>query len=423
MTESITRMDSGTHKISAGTIQLLGASFVDHQNRLTTPDQAAGVNFAVYAPDAHALYLSLFDSENNEVRVPMHASVQGIWSLLVKDIPEGQLYGYRAEGRWAPDEGLRFNPAKLLIDPYAREVRGQVSWRPALFDYKGSQRHEWAICEEDNQLLTPRSVVRSDEFNWQDVARPVIPAEQEVIYEAHVKGLTQQHPDIPEQMRGKYLGVCHPAMIRHLKSLGVTTLELLPVTSFVSEERLAKLGLKNYWGYNPLCFMAPEPSYAIEDPVNEIKIMVRELHRAGIRVVMDVVYNHTCEAGSDGPSLNLRGLAEREYYLLDQYNGHTVCTNYSGCGNTLNFDTPQSIKLLMDSLRHWAENYRIDGFRFDLAPTMARKNRQFDSGSAFFQGGLPGSGSVPVPDDCRTLGSGARWLSSVRIPQRLAGME
>ena len=358
---------------------------MDARCELTTPDQAVGVNFSVFAPNANAVTLSLFDDTGIETRHPMQGAVRGSWNILVPGIKEHQLYGFRADGRWAPDEGLRFNVHKLLTDPYAREVKGSVSWHSGLYDCNGKHRHEWQFSKDDNQHLTPRSAVRSNDFDWQGVARPVIPDEQEVIYEVHVKGFTQQHPDVPEHLRGKYSGMCHPVMINYLKSLGVTTVELLPVTCFVSEERLGKLGLKNYWGYNPLCFMAPEASYAIEDPVHELKTMIRELHRAGIKVMMDVVYNHTCEAGSDGPSLNLRGLAEKEYYLLDHHNGHMESTNYSGCGNTLNFDTPQSIKLLMDSLRHWAEHYHIDGFRFDLAPTMARKNRQFDPAGPFFQ--------------------------------------
>ena len=253
--------------------------------------------------------------------------------------------------------------------PYSREIKGKVTWKPALFDYAGLHRHEWHRNHEDNASLTPKSVVRCNEFDWQGVTQPNIPESQEVIYELHVKGFTIQHPGIPEHLRGKYLGLCHPVIIDYLKSLGVTTVELLPVTSFVSEARLQKLNLKNYWGYNPMCFMAPESSYAIDDPVNELKTMVRELHRAGIKVLMDVVFNHTCEAGSDGASLNLRGLAEKEYYLLDHHHGHMHCANYSGCGNTLNFDTPESVKLLMDSLRYWAVQYQMDGFRFDLAPS------------------------------------------------------
>lgn len=385
MNDTKIRMDLTAPEGKPGNFHLPGAHFVDHHLEQSSPNHAIGVNFAVFSPNAKTVTLCLFDEAGTETFINMLGPVRGIWSVMVEGIQEHQLYGFRADGRWSPDEGLRFNPAKLLTDPYSREVKGNVFWKQNLFDYSGVHRHEWKINTEDNVSLTPRSVVRSDEFDWQGVTRPKLTSDQEVIYELHVKGFTMQHPEVPEHLRGKYLGMSHPVIIDYLKSLGVTTVELLPVTSFISESRLQKLNLKNYWGYNPLCFMAPEPSYAIEDPVNELKTMVRELHRAGIQVLMDVVFNHTCEAGADGASLNLRGLAEKEYYLLDHHHGHMHSANYSGCGNTLNFDTPESIKLLMDSLRYWAEQYQIDGFRFDLAPAMARKHRHFDPASPFFR--------------------------------------
>ena len=370
----------------SGTGQFLGANLVNGQlQQVQRAEEAIGVNFAIYAPEAEALTLCLYDGQQNEIRLPMKKDSLGIWHLLVEGLSEGAQYGFRAKGCWSPDEGLRFNHNKLLADPYAKEVRGKISWKAGLFDYQGVKRSEWQPNLEDNQQLTLRSVVRSSQFDWQGVSRLAQLEVGEVIYETHVKGFTRQHPAIPEALQGTYLGLCHPAAIAHLKKLGITTVELMPVTSFVSEARLSKLGLKNYWGYNPLCLMAPEPSYAINDPVTELKTMVRELHRAGIRVIMDVVFNHTCEAGSDGPLFSLRGLAEKDYYLLDYHEGHLYSTNYSGCGNTLNFDSPQTLKLLMDSLRYWVQEYHIDGFRFDLAPTMARRNRQFDSRSAFFQ--------------------------------------
>ena len=330
-----------------GSAQLLGANFVDRHLQFTQAGQAIGVNFAVYAPEATALSVCLFDEQQQETRLSMKKSPSGIWHLLVEGIKEGQHYGFRADGHWAPNEGLRFNPHKLLADPYAKEVSGKVSWRPDLYDYSGIHRSTWTMSTYDNQHLTPRSVVRDNHFDWQGVSAPERSVHQEIIYEAHVKGFTKQHPDIPEDIRGTYMGMCHPVAINYLQSLGITTVELMPVTSVVSEARLGKLGLKNYWGYNPLCMMAPEPSYALSDPVNELKTLIRELHRAGIRVIMDVVYNHTGEAGADGPALSLRGLAEKEYYLQEYYDGHLQSTNYSGCGNTLNYDSFQSVKLLM----------------------------------------------------------------------------
>lgn len=374
-----------TELFCPGSCYYLGANFLNERLCPVLPASAAGVNFAVYAPKASAMVLCLFDSAGNEQRIPMYGPERGIWHVLVRGLKERQAYGYRADGRWAPDEGLRFNVNQLLADPYAREIRGTVDWKPAVYDYIGEERTCWSFNDQDNGHLLPKSVVRTDQFDWQSVTRPVLSHDESIIYESHVKGFTCQHPGIPKGLRGTYLGMCHPVVIDYLKELGVNTVELLPVTSFLSEPRLLELGLTNYWGYNPLCFMAPEPSYAIDDPVNELKTMVRELHRAGIRVVIDVVYNHTCEAGSDGPSLSLRGLAEEDYYLLEHHGGNLITTNYSGCGNSLNFDCVQTIKLVMDSLRYWAEQYQIDGFRFDLAPTMARRHRKFDAHSAFFQ--------------------------------------
>ncbi len=370
---------------NSGTRQHLGAHFVHQNMQKTTASEAEGVSFAVYAPDADTVLLCLFNHQQQETRLPMKKGLNGVWQLLIQGITEGQQYGYRADGQWSPDEGLRFNINKLLMDPYAREIKGKVNWRRDLYDYSGNNRREWVINTSDNQHLMPKSVVRSDEFDWQNTPKPEKLDHGEVIYETHLKGFTKTHPDIPADIRGTYLGLCHPVAINYLKAMGINTVELMPVTSFVSEARLGKLGLKNYWGYNPLCMMAPEPSYAVADPVKELKTLVRELHKASIRVVMDVVFNHTCEAGSDGPVLSLRGLAEKEYYLLDHYDGHLQPANYSGCGNTLNYDSPQTTRLLMDSLRYWVEEYHIDGFRFDLAPTMARRHRHFDPHSAFFQ--------------------------------------
>ncbi|MGB0361102.1 MAG: glycogen debranching protein, partial [Endozoicomonas sp.] len=269
------------------------------------------------------------------------------------------------------------------MDPFARQIKGNVKWVPEIFDYTTVN----CKCEfntMDSAPFMPRNVVRESSFDWQGVSKPIIENQKSIIYEAHVKGFTQQHPDIPVELRGTYLGMCHPVVIEHLRQLGVTALEIMPVTSKVNEERLGNLGLSNYWGYNPICLMAPEENFAINDPVTEMKTMVRELHRAGIEVIMDVVFNHTCESGYGGPFLSFRGLAENEYYHMDSHNGELSSVNYSGCGNTMNFDSPQTLKLTMDALRCWAEEYQIDGFRFDLAPIMARRHRNFDKHSPFF---------------------------------------
>ena len=378
--------------VESGNPDVPGATLVTDNGSGIVSRCKQGVNFAVAAPDATAMWLCLFDVNDNETRLEMMPSKQGVWHLLVDDIGEGQVYGFRAEGCWQPAKGLRYNPHKLLLDPVAREIKGQVNWQSALYDYRVAEEDNMTAGDSgllmdtrDNARLMPRCVVRSNTFDWQGITPPDIPVAESIIYEVHLKGFTRLHPDIPEKLQGTYLGMCHPVVITYLKTLGINTVELLPVTAFVSEPRLKKLGLCNYWGYNPLVFTAPEPSYAVEDPVAELKTLVRELHRADIRVIMDVVFNHTCEGGNDGPSLNLRGLAAGDYYLLDQQDTGVSFTNYSGCGNTLNFDSSLMLDLALYSLRLWSEEYHIDGFRFDLAPVMGRKNREFDRNSPFFQ--------------------------------------
>ena len=383
-----------SYETAPGRPELQGATLMKQgeQSLLTaSAEQADGVNFAVYAPHAQGVMLCLFNQEDQETCLAMLPSAMGVWHLFVAGVSAGQCYGYRADGQWHPDLSPRFNNRKFLLDPYSREIRGEVSWHPALFDYSISKSTgAWEISEIDSAGVMPRSVVREREFDWQRVSKPGTSRTDSIIYELHVKGFSIQNKAIPEQLRGTYLGLSHPASVAYLQQLGVTAVELLPVTSRVSEERLDNMGLSNYWGYNPLCLMAPEPSLAVDDPVTEMKTMVRELHRAGIEVIMDVVFNHTCESGHGGPSLSLRGLSERDYYLVDETidgRGHKKIdsANYTGCGNTMNFDCPQTLKLTMDALRSWVEEYQIDGFRFDLAPTMARQGRVFRGDSAFFQ--------------------------------------
>ena len=361
-----------------------GATLVDNNRQPAVQTQATGVNFAVYAPKADQLFLSLFDTDDNEELVKMFPSSSGVWHVYVAGIDEGQCYGFRAEGHWSATVTPRFNKYKLLMDPYAREIRGEIQWGQELFDHTTNDDGQWVFNKQDSAPKMPRSVVRSTTFDWQGVTHPRTPDQQSIYYETHLKGFTQTHPDIPQNIRGTYLGMCHPVTIQYLKNLGVTAVELLPVTYSVSEERLTNLGLSNYWGYNPLCMMAPHSPYAIDDPVNEMKTMVRELHRAGIEVIIDVVFNHTCEGGHGGPFLSMRGLAETSYYHMNDHEGVISCENYSGCGNTMNFDSHQTLRLTMDALRHWVEEYQIDGFRFDLAPTMARQHRNFSTHSPFF---------------------------------------
>ena len=290
----------------------------------------------------------------------MFPSAEGIWHLYVEGITEGQHYGFRADGYWSPNTTPRFNRNKLLMDPYAREISGDVQWCQEIFDYISGDNAQWLFNEQDSAAKMPRSVVRDATFDWQGITHPRIPDQQSIYYETHLKGCTKTHPDIPEDIRGTYLGMCHPVTIEYLKNLGITAVELMPVTYSVSEERLTHLGLSNYWGYNPLCMMAPHIPYAIADPVTEMKTMVRELHRAGIEVIMDVVFNHTCEGGHGCPFLSMRGLAETDYYHMNNHEGKICSENYSGCGNTMNFDSHQTLRLTMDALRHWVVEYQID---------------------------------------------------------------
>ena len=356
-------LSSASLSVSSGSVTPQGAHLVD-----------GGVNFAVYSPSSSQLTLCLFDSEGHEEQLAMYPSMQGIWHIFVDGLTAGQKYGFRADGQWSSTATPRFNKQKLLMDPYAREVVGTVQWSPDVY----------GDTSTDSAPFMPRNVVRGSGFDWQGTGQPKTPTQNSVIYEAHIKGFSQNNPVIPEPLRGTYLGMSHSSSIAYLKKLGVTAVELLPVTSKVSEERLKKLGLSNYWGYNPLCLMAPELSFAVDDPVRELKTMVRELHRAGIEVILDVVFNHTCESGTDGPVLSMRGLAENDYYHMDTHNGELESVNFSGCGNTMNFDNPQTLRLTMDALRHWAQEYQIDGFRFDLAPVMARQHRHFSPDSPFF---------------------------------------
>lgn len=373
-----------SYTCAPGKIAPQGATLVDSNLNPAAAEQATGVNFSVYAPDAAQLFLSLFDANGREQQLKMFPSNEGIWHLYVEDIVAGHRYGFRADGYWSANTSPRFNKNKLLMDPYAREIHGNIHWCPEVFDYKVDDNGQWLFNEHDSAPKMARSVVREAEFDWQGVVPPKTPDQQSIYYETHLKGFTQTHPDIPEELRGTYLGMCHPVTIDYLKNLGITAVELMPVTYSASEERLNNLGLSNYWGYNPLCMMAPHTPYAVSDPVTEMKTMVRELHRVGIEVIMDVVFNHTCEGGHGGPFLSMRGLAETDYYHMNNYDGALSAENYSGCGNTMNFDSHQTLRLTMDALRHWVVEYQIDGFRFDLAPTMARQNRHYNRDAPFF---------------------------------------
>jgi glycogen debranching enzyme GlgX len=351
----------------------------DHQE-LGARYDGTGTNFAVWAPDATGVELCMFD-DDVETRTPLPEHTLGVWHGFVPGVRPGQRYGFRAGGPWDPAQGHVFDPGKLLLDPYARAIDGEFVPDPAM----ASVDHERGIRGGDTARIRPRSVVVGDEpFDWGDDHRPDTPWRHTVIYEAHVKGLTYQHPDIPTGLRGTYAGLGHPAMIHYLKDLGVTAVELLPVHHFVSEPTLLERGLVNYWGYNSIGFFAPHAAYSASgtrgEQVTEFKQMVKDLHAAGLEVILDVVYNHTAEGGPGGPVLAFRGYDEGSYYRTDGWGRYADVT---GCGNTVNVSEPQVLRLVMDSLRYWVVEMRVDGFRFDLAPALTRNGPRVDLHAPF----------------------------------------
>ncbi len=332
-----------------------------------------GVNFAVFAGRADRVELCIFEG-GQERRWELVARDRGVWHGLLRGGEAGLQYGFRVHGDWDPARGLRHNPSKLLLDPYARAVAGELVWHDAVFGHvRGLRGGQQVQDPKDSAPFVPKAVVtRSEEWSTR---RPAVPWADTVIYEAHVKGLTATHPGVPEELRGTYLGVGSPAIIAHLTGLGVTALELLPVHLSVSEERLVRQGLSNYWGYGTLGFFAPDPRFATrpDRAVAEFRAMVDALHDAGIEVLLDVVYNHTIEGPDDGPTLSLRGLDNHAYYRLAPQDP-SRCVDWTGCGNTLEMRHPACLRLVLDSLRYWVEQMGVDGFRFDLAPAMLRQD-------------------------------------------------
>lgn len=349
-----------------------------------------GVNFSLYAENATGVELCLFDRENNKnsaVTIPVSERTHQVWHVYIPDIHPGQLYGYRVHGPYEPEQGLRFNPNKLLIDPYAKAIAGTLEWNDALFGYQiGHPDGDLSYSETDSASYIPKSVVVDNSFDWEGVKPPRTPMHQSIIYEAHVKGFTALHPDIPEDIRGTYAALSHPITIEHLTSLGVTAIELMPVHHFISDRHLQEKGLTNYWGYNSIGFFAPDARYASSgihgEQVREFKEMVKALHRAGIEVILDVVYNHTGEGNEMGPTLSFRGIDNSAYYRLAEDPRYYM--DYTGTGNTLNARLPNVLRLIMDSLRYWIEEMHIDGFRFDLASTLARELHEVNKLSSFF---------------------------------------
>ena len=342
-----------------------------------TPD---GVDFAIYAGHADAVEICLFEDGDTtgatERRVTLPGRAHGTWFGSVPGLGAGQRYAVRAHGPWQPGQGLRYNPDKLLLDPYARLIEGQVTWRPEVFGHvvdPGLHGDPDVRDERNSAAYVSRGVVVDDHFDWGDDCPPQIPWAETVIYETHVRNLTKRHPAIPEPLRGTYAGMAHPVTIGHLQSLGVTSVELLPVHAFTHEPALVQRGLVNHWGYNTLGFSAPHPAYATSsDPqgqLDEFKGMVKLLHAGGLEVILDVVYNHTAEQGRGGATLSWRGLDNRAYYRLDE-RGRDI--DVTGCGNTLDLRHPMVARMVLDSLRYWVGQCHVDGFRFDLAVALGR---------------------------------------------------
>ncbi|SOX52666.1 glycogen debranching enzyme GlgX [Mycobacterium ahvazicum] len=346
----------------------------------------AGTNFALFSEVAERVELCLFDADGTETRVTLPEVDYYVWHGYIPAIEPGQRYGYRVYGPYEPTEGLRCNPNKLLLDPYAKAIDGTFDWNQSLFSYNFGDPD--SRNDDDSATSMPKSVVINPYFDWGNDRPPSHEYADTVIYEAHVKGLTQTHPDIPDQIRGTYGAIAHPVIIDHLKGLGVTAIELMPVHHFANDSTLVDRGLSNYWGYNTIGFFAPDFKYTSSvspgGQVQEFKAMVRALHEAGIEVILDVVYNHTAEGNHLGPTLSMRGIDNQAYYrLVDDDKQYYM--DYTGTGNSLNVGHPHSLQLIMDSLRYWVTEMHVDGFRFDLASTLAREFYDVDKLATFFE--------------------------------------
>ncbi|GAO05277.1 glycogen debranching protein GlgX [Anaeromyxobacter sp. PSR-1] len=349
-----------------------------------------GTNFAVYARHADAVELCLYDPAEPATerrRLRLGARTGHVWHAYLPGIGPGTPYGYRAHGPYEPEAGHRYNPAKLLVDPYARELTGEADLRGAVFGYRrGAPDEDLTPDPEDSAPWVPRAVVVGNHYDWEGDRPPCTPLHRTVVYELHVRGFTMRHPEVPPELRGTYAGLASPPALEHLARLGVTAVELLPVHAFVDDAFLLQRGLRNYWGYSTLAYLAPEPRYAARrgpgEQVNEFRGMVKALHRAGLEVILDVVYNHTCEGNHLGPTLSLKGLDNRTYYRLAG-EAPRYYADYTGTGNSLDLTRPQTLALVMDSLRYWVTEMHVDGFRFDLAVTLARDPETFDEASRF----------------------------------------
>ena len=347
----------------------------------------SGVNFALFSANATKVELCLFSSDGRREieRIALPEFTNEVWHGYLPDVRPGQLYGYRVHGPYAPEAGHRFNPAKLLLDPYARALHGEIKWHPSVFGYKlGHQREDFAIDRRDSAAAMPKCIVIDPAVTWGEDKKPAHPWERMVVYEAHVKGMTALREDLPPQFRGTFEGLADDRVLDHLVKLGVTAIELLPTQAFFDDSYLVDRGLKNYWGYNTIGFFAPAGRYISPGAsIHEFKLMVRRLHEANIEVIMDVVYNHTAEGNHLGPTLSFRGIDNASYYVLADDPRYYFDT--TGCGNTLNMKNSRALQMVTDSLRYWVQECHVDGFRFDLASSLGRDRENFDNNAVFLE--------------------------------------
>jgi isoamylase len=366
---------SGNARLSAGAPHPLGATW-----------DGRGTNFALFSAHAEKVELCFFDRQGRREieRIVLPERTEDVWHGYLNDVTPGQPYGYRVYGPYHPERGFRFNHHKLLVDPYAKQLTGRLVWSDAHFGYRtGSARADLSFDRRDNARGMPKGVVIDEAFTWGEERRPSIPWEDTIIYEAHVKGLTRQREDVPPAWRGTFRGLTAPPIIDHLKRLGVTAIELLPIHAFVDDRHLIERGLSNYWGYSTLGFFAPERRYSLNSPLDEFRSTVSRLHDVGIEVILDVVYNHTAEGNHLGPTLSFRGIDNSSYYRLSPGQPRYY-DDFTGCGNALNLAHPRVLQMAMDSLRYWVQTCHVDGFRFDLATTLGRGPAAFDHGAALF---------------------------------------
>jgi isoamylase len=344
-----------------------------------------GATFALFSSVAEAVELCLFDDSAHETRWGLDQGDACVWQGYLPEARPGQRYGFRVHGPWDPSSGARCNPAKLLLDPYARAIAGEVRWDQAVFGHAADDPNR--ADDSDSAPFVPRSVLTAEDFQWGQDRRLGRPMADSIFYEVHVKGFTKLHPDVPEELRGTYAGLAHPAAIAHLQGLGVTAVELLPVHQFVHDQQLVARGLRNYWGYQSIGYFAPHNGYAATgdggSQVDEFRQMVRALHAAGLEVILDVVFNHTAEGSEWGPTLCFRGIDNAAYYRLQD--DHSRYIDDTGCGNTVDLHLPHPLRLVMDALRYWVQDMHVDGFRFDLAASLGRGASDFDPHSSFLE--------------------------------------